>query len=202
MEYRYDLINHLIQKHGYTRYLEIGTQNSICGSNVKCKFKFGVDPNPIQRINGDFNEHFIMKSDDFFNNNELEKLGPLSVDLVFIDGLHTYEQVRKDFINSTKITHDKSCIVLHDCLPTTEERAKSFDEGGIWNGDCYRLIQDLEDSGTKFYIADFDQGCAVIYRKDINRFESKNQNLSFQEWQSKLKNKTILNANDIINLSL
>lgn len=199
MEYRYDLINHLIQKHGYKSYLEVGTQNSICGSNVKCEYKVGVDPNPINRIKGDFDKHFKMTSDSFFEFNK-EKF-----DIIFIDGLHTYEQVRKDFINSVNCLSDTGCIVLHDCLPTTEERAKSFNEGGVWNGDCYRFIQDLDESEIKFYIADFDQGCAVFYEHDIykaNHFFPNNSNLSLKDWQSKLKTKTILKANDIINLSV
>lgn len=196
MEYRYDLINHLIQKHGYKSYLEIGTQNSICGSNVKCDRKVGVDPNPIQRLPYDFNQHFTVTSDYYFSQQVS------NFDIIFIDGLHTYNQVKKDFINSLKCLNENGCIVLHDCLPTTEERAKSFDEGGIWNGDCYRFIQDLEDSKIKFYIADFDQGCAVVYKKDIKPIKSNNSNLSFKDWKSKLKTKTILKSNDIINLSM
>lgn len=199
MEFRYDLINFLITKHRYKNYLEIGTQNSICGSNVKCELKVGVDPAPIDRVEGDFDTHNTMTSDSFFNYNKSK------FDIIFIDGLHTYEQVRKDFVNSIDCLNEGGCIVLHDCLPTTEERAKSFNEGGIWNGDCYRFIQDLEDVKIKFYIADFDQGCAVVYKSDILKRPapfSQNEDLNFYEWQSKLSTKTILKSNDIINLSL
>ncbi len=199
MEFRYDLINFLITRHRYKRYLEIGTQNSICGLNVVCAHKTGVDPAPIQRLPGDFNCFIKMTSNDFFKQDQRFKS-----DIVFIDGLHTYKQVLTDFFNSYNILSDNGCIVLHDCLPTTSERAKSFNDGGVWNGDCYRFIQDLEDSGIKFYIADFDQGCAVVYKSDLIGKEIKriNANLTFEQWQTKLKTKTILKSNDIINLSL
>lgn len=196
MEFRYDLINFLITKHRYKSYLEIGTQNSVCGSNVVCDYKVGIDPNPIQRIDGDFNKHFKCTSDYYFaHNNE-------TFDIIFIDGLHDYGQVSKDYLNSTIRLNDGGCIVLHDCLPTTEERAKSFNEGGIWNGDCYRFVQDLEVSRVKFYIADFDQGCTVVFKSDMNPIRFKNSELTFTEWKSKLSTKTILKSNDIINLSL
>jgi len=199
MEFRYDLINFLITKHRYKSYLEIGTQNSVCGSSVVCERKVGVDPSPIQRLPNDFNLHFGNESNLFFDNNKE------TFDIIFIDGLHTYEQVKQDFLNACDFLSDNGCIVLHDCLPTTSERAKSFNEGGIWNGDCYRFIQDLEDVKIKFYIADFDQGCAVVYKSDM-AFKyfpySSNENLTFSQWQSKLSTKTILKSNDIINLSL
>lgn len=196
MEFRYDLINFLITKHRYKNYLEIGTQNSICGSSVVCDYKVGIDPNPIQRIDGDFQNHHTTTSDLFFESNIDE------FDIIFIDGLHVYEQVKKDFINAIKVLKNGGCIVLHDCLPSTEERSKSFADGGLWNGDCYRFVQDLEDSRVKFYIADFDQGCTVVFKSDMKPIRFKNSELTFTEWQSKLSTKTILKSNDIINLSM
>lgn len=188
MNFRYELINSLIEKNGYKNYLEIGTQNSVNGAAVKCEWKTGVDPAPISRIDGDFQNHFLYTSDAFFDYNSDE------FDIIFIDGLHTYEQVYRDLINSINCLSNNGCIVLHDCLPTTEERAKSFKDGGIWNGDCYRLIQDLEDFKIKFSIYDFDQGCTVVYKKDLIGIDikQKNFNLSFSDWESKLKNKNII----------
>ncbi len=188
MQFRYELINHLIDKHGYKNYLEIGTQNSINGAAINCEWKTGVDPNPLNRIDGDFKNHHKTTSDDFFSYNVD------MFDIVFIDGLHAYDQVYKDLINSLEFLYNGGCIVLHDCLPTTEERAKSFKDGGMWNGDCYRLIQDLEEAKIKFSIYDFDQGCAVVYKKDLIGIDIKQNNfkLSFSDWQSKLKNKNII----------
>ena len=40
-----------------------------------------------------------------------------SFDCVFIDGLHTYNQVKKDIHNSLKYLNINGIIMLHDCLP-------------------------------------------------------------------------------------
>ena len=74
-------------------YLEIGCdQNDVFNSiPVIHSNKIGVDPN-----SGGSHK---MTSDDFFKQNDK------SFDVIFIDGLHTYEQTQKDIINSLKINY-------------------------------------------------------------------------------------------------
>ena len=50
-----------------------------------------------------------MTSDKFFKDNE-------KFDIIFIDGLHTFEQTIKDIDNSIKFLRDKGVILIHDCL--------------------------------------------------------------------------------------
>ena len=37
-------------------------------------------------------------------------------DIIFIDGLHHYEQVKKDIFNSLEILNSNGIILMHDCL--------------------------------------------------------------------------------------
>ena len=53
----------------------------------------------------------ISLSDDFF------KTSKDKFDVIFIDGLHTYDQVRRDVINSIKHLKEGGYIALHDMLP-------------------------------------------------------------------------------------
>ena len=55
MKTRFEIINELIKKHNYESYLEIGTQQSVSGSQVNCDFKVGVDPAPLKRENNETN---------------------------------------------------------------------------------------------------------------------------------------------------
>ena len=64
------------------KYLEIGCQNDLCFNSIITNNKIGVDPNAGGTIK--------TTSDDFFNNNED------FYDVIFIDGLHEYDQCRKD----------------------------------------------------------------------------------------------------------
>ena len=83
-------------------------------------------------------------SDDFFAAHNLELLLDGSFDLAFIDGLHIYEQVLKDFINLEKIAAPDSIIMIHDCLPldrrTSERQRKTI----FWSGDVWKIIPCLK----------------------------------------------------------
>ena len=83
--FRWDLIAYLIKKYNYTNYLEIGCDRDQLFSKVKIQNKIGVDP---------FSGGTVRKTSDkfFLENNE-------KFDIVFIDGLHIYSQVKKDILS-------------------------------------------------------------------------------------------------------
>ena len=59
---RWDLLNYLIRKFEYKKYLEIGVQSGLCFENVRCEHKVGVDPN-------ENHVKFKTTSDEFFKQN-------------------------------------------------------------------------------------------------------------------------------------
>lgn len=167
---RTDLLNHLVEKYNLQRYLEIGVQ--VPGLNfdkIKCAYKVGVDPD------ADAHAAFCMTSDDFFdlakNGSDTESgeyigLRPLyTFDLIFIDGLHTAEQVKKDFENALKILSPNGFIVLHDCNPLQEEHTivPRPKPRGHWNGDVYKFAANLL---CKKVTVDIDNGCLVYRNTD------------------------------------
>ncbi len=168
---RYEIINFIIEKNNYKSYLEIGYQDGICYSNIKIDDKNAVDPFPRKKED----TLFIMTSDDFF------KLNKKKYDIIFIDGLHTYEQVKKDFENSLKNLNKDGTIVLHDMNPcdvlfngrviTGEERSISFNEGGQWNGDCFKLVIDIYNGlyDYEYFTVDSDQGCLILNKNKKRR---------------------------------
>ena len=88
---RISIINDLITKYDFKSYLEIGVRNTFeCFDLINCETKDGVDPSPRHpEVN------FPVTSDVFFANLKPEK----KYDLIFIDGLHLFEQVIKDVNN-------------------------------------------------------------------------------------------------------
>ena len=92
---RTDIINRLIEKHKYKSYLEIGIGDAVNYRLINCENKSNVDP-CFDNYDSQATAMVINRctSDEFFSKNT-EKF-----DIIFIDGLHEYEQVYRDIINS------------------------------------------------------------------------------------------------------
>ncbi len=88
------LLNALIEKYNLKSYLEIGVQNKANNYNkIICPVKVGVDP----AVND--SEIRGMTSDEYFE--AIKNNNPAPVfDLIFLDGLHHADQVKRDFENS------------------------------------------------------------------------------------------------------
>jgi hypothetical protein len=165
---RTDLLNHLAEKYNLQRYLEIGVQDPAQNfDKIICPYKSGVDPDPKS---GAF---FEMTSDEFFDYWKDVEADPF--DIIFIDGLHTAEQVKKDFENALKILSPNGFIVLHDCNPQKEEhtivpRPKST---GHWNGDVYRFALYMTYWAWDYrpYVVDIDNGCLVFHRGEHDFYQ-------------------------------
>lgn len=88
---------------------------------------------------------FPLTSDDFFEQHDLRKvIGKETFDLAFIDGLHLFEQVLKDFINLERYAGKDSVILMHDCLPIAPIVAERERCTGFWTGDVWRIIPCLK----------------------------------------------------------
>ena len=149
---RLDLINYVIEKNKYNYYLEIGCHNNEVFDKIKIK-KIGVDP-----ISGG---NFRGTSDKFFAQNKS------NFDCIFIDGLHEYDQVKKDIINSIKFLNKNGIIILHDCLPPSITHQRVPRTRYSWNGDVWKAIVEARTwKDVDIYTVLSDQGLGVIINKD------------------------------------
>ena len=167
MKTRTDLLNHLASKYQLKRYLEIGVQNPAQNfDKIQCEEKVSVDPDPKA------NATFRCTSDYFFTSTEVKnkmmKNNEPMFDLIFIDGLHTAEQVKKDFENALKILSPNGFIVLHDCNPLKEEHTivPRPTPTGHWNGDVWKLAAAMYGyDNLNRATVDIDNGC-MVFRND------------------------------------
>ncbi len=159
---RYDIINHLIKKNNYKSYLEIGTQSrSNCFDKIECDFKYCVDPDPNAKAD------FVGTSDEFFEQNNHYKMPSKPLyDTIFIDGLHTEEQVYKDIINSLSLLSENGIIVCHDMLPIDEKSQRVPRETKVWMGNCWKAFVKLRAlrSDLEMRTINTDCGCGLIKR--------------------------------------
>jgi hypothetical protein len=181
--FRWDLIQFLIDKYEYSSYLEIGCDKDQSFSKIEISHKVGVDP-----ISGGT----IRKtSNDFFRTNKKK------FDLIFIDGLHHYEQVIKDIDNAIDILNDNGHILVHDCLPRTIAHQAIPRYRGSWNGDVWKAIVDLRTrKNLEVFTCEIDFGVGIIQKKNnskilelkINNFK----NLKFKDYFH--RNKEFMNV--------
>ncbi len=156
---RIEIIQNIINKKNYKKYLEIGCDRNENFSQINIDKKVGVDPSRGGTIR--------MTSDDFFQENKNK------FDIIFLDGLHTYEQTIKDINNSLKIISDEGVILIHDCLPKKIWNQIVPRMYGHWNGDVWKAIvhsRTYENVDTYTCIA--DHGIGIIFkRKNRNLLE-------------------------------
>jgi len=149
---RWEVLNWIAKKKKYRKYLEIGNRDPKRNlDKIVCKDKTGVDPYPRGTCD------YKMTSDDFFEQNKRH------YDLIFIDGLHTGEQVAIDICNALKILSDDGTIVLHDCNPPTEWHQREKNDEGPWNGTTWKGYMHYRNCLTlKMCVVDEDWGLGVI----------------------------------------
>ena len=170
--FRWDLIEYLINKYKYSDYLEIGCDQDQLFSKVRIKNKTGVDP-----ISGG---NIRKSSDEFFRENKNK------FDIIFIDGLHTYNQVKKDILNSINCLKDEGIVLVHDCMPDSLSKQAVPRYRMSWNGDVWKAIVDLrQNENLEIYTCKIDQGIGVIKKKrnsSILKIEKNIKDLKFKDY--------------------
>src|SRR4051794_13425040 len=145
-------------------YLEIGTHKGDSLKQFPDADAVCVDPG--FEVEGDVlfkrprTFFFQTTSDDFFASYRAQELLGSPIDIAFIDGMHRFENVLRDFIQVEREVHADSLIVLHDCLPPhpamtwrrpNEREALLRAAPGLpappenaWTGDVYKILEALK----------------------------------------------------------
>ena len=154
---RTQIIQKIINQQKYKSYLEIGCDNDENFSKIIIDKKTGIDPLKGGTLR--------MTSDKFFEKNNK------NFDLIFLDGLHTYEQTIKDIDNSLRYLNINGVILIHDCLPTKIWNQIVPRIYGHWNGDVWKAIVHTRTyDHTDTYTCVADHGIGIIFkRKNMNR---------------------------------
>ena len=104
-------------------------------------------------------------------------------DCIFIDGLHSYNQVKKDIVNSLKSLNQNGVIFIHDCLPNNILDQAIPRPKFIWNGDVWKAIVEFRTLDyVDTYTCNADMGIGII----LKRKNKKKLNLDIKDF-SKLK---------------
>jgi hypothetical protein len=151
-------------------YLEIGTCEGRSVARFQCDVlcidpKFVIELSPLRDRKRAF--FFQMGSDEFFKAHRVRDFFPGGPDICFLDGMHRFEYLLRDFINVEATCHRNSIILMHDCLPSNErmaERVNRLDESedistrSAWTGDVWRILTVLKRHRPDLRVMQLDCG--------------------------------------------
>jgi hypothetical protein len=149
-------------------YFEIGVGSGGSLSQASCA-SIAIDPKILAAKEAIGNKpqcHFYqMSSDEFFAQPRLRRIFPAQIDFAFLDGLHHFEVLLRDFINTERFCALDAAIVLHDCVPYNCEVAerhhqpeKRMDKRyqSHWAGDVWKIIEILRRHRPDLCMTVFD----------------------------------------------
>ena len=176
---RLDIVQNIIKKKNYKKYLEIGCFDDELFNYINCEKKVGVDPvsgGTVRKTS----DQFFSDNNDYF-------------DCIFIDGLHEYKQVRKDILNSLKFLNQGGLILLHDCLPNNYFEQAIPRCQWTWNGDVWKaIVESRKSKDIDVYTCYADYGIGVIIKRpNRNLLETSNKDsasLKFEDYFHNHKN--------------
>jgi hypothetical protein len=141
---------------GASRYLEVGVYGGATFLNVQLPTKDAVDP-AFQFDTAPFATEsvrfFPMASNEFFTSAHPRP----QYDIIFLDGLHTFEQTFRDFLVTLPLSHEQTVWLIDDTLPSDPysalpdqshsytERQKAGAPGNPWHGDVYKVVCAIHD---------------------------------------------------------
>lgn len=140
-----------------TAYLEIGVAGGGTLALARCP-AIGIDP--AFQLKGDFVANrsathlFQIPSDDFFATHDVRTFFPGGIDLALLDGMHLFEFLLRDLINTERYCKTDSVIALHDCWPINAQMAEREHDPQArtdlatrawWTGDVWKLLPILRE---------------------------------------------------------
>lgn len=134
--------------HGATSaewYLEIGTETGKSLVPVQSN-TISIDPNYRLRydvMGSKTTVHlFQLTSDAFFMTDFLAR-NDIRIGVAFLDGMHEFEFLLRDFINVERASRPDGTIFAHDCMPANRIQARR-DHASLktrfWTGDVWKLL--------------------------------------------------------------
>jgi len=165
---RLELLNLIARMTNARDYLEIGVAEGNTLANVIAPNRTGVDPAPrYYAMNAErlaaikAMEVHESESDHFFAHNTR------TFDLIFVDGLHLYEQAMKDLLNALDVLNPGGFVLVHDLVPLEAAHAARNRTTELWNGDVWKVVFDLwrHHKNVGYFVMDDDAGVGVLWKK-------------------------------------
>lgn len=145
-----EFLDQLHQSMTFDWYLEVGCRQGRTFGPTKSN-TIAVDPffRAESNIINAKRRLFVFQetSDDFFATGFL-KANKIQLGFAFLDGMHLFEFLLRDFMNTEANSSPDGVIAMHDCVPFKEVMTtRDLDNipRGPWSGDVWKLIPILQE---------------------------------------------------------
>ncbi len=169
-----DIVKYLSDRNGYRSYLEICTASTGREFAKIDPSRFDICHRLMYRCPDDFTDGLaidfrIATLDSTPCVEELHRQGR-RYDIILVDPWHEYDSSYRDLKNAISLVSDNGSIVVHDCLPPTDDIISPTFTPGSWCGVTFMAYIDLvtQNKALRYRTIDTDFGCGVIQLcKDI-----------------------------------
>ena len=182
---RSDVIGRFLSTFYSPAYLEIGVNRGETFHNIKAARKVAVDPEFLFDVTAyavpgttDFHQ---TTSDEYFASEAGRKA---RFDVIYLDGLHTFEQTLRDLMNAILSLNKDGVIIIDDVLPNSYDASlpditqvaalrhqapavgATWSTDGSWMGDVYKLVFFIETFMQRWSYATVaeNHGQTVLWR--------------------------------------
>ena len=184
---RHEVNQEILSLYERPAYLEIGVDQGVTFRAIEAARKVAVDVQfafdwKLAAVRPE-NAHCTykeMSSDEYFFKDRNDEM----FDVIFIDGLHTYEQTLRDLMNACCSLKRSGAIIIDDVFPTSYaaslpdlEFSRKFwkatnNPDGSWMGDVFRLVFFIEafmPSFSYFTVAE-NHGQLIMWQEPRSEF--------------------------------
>jgi hypothetical protein len=162
--FKYEIINELIRKRGYRRYLEICTPSTGHRFSKIDWRSLHVRHRLMYRCPANFNDR-----SEVTYRSETENIKGLipaqaQYDMVFVDPWHTYDCSIRDLREGFARLRRGGTMIVHDCCPPSEKLVSPQVRNGLWCGLTYCAYVDfvLSTASVSHQTVDTDFGCGIV----------------------------------------
>lgn len=178
---RPDVVQGILDLYDRPAYLEVGVNAGETFHALRARHKVAVDPtflfdvDAARRADPDADYHEV-PSDEYFGS----IIAPGTFfDVIYLDGLHTFEQTLRDLVNALDHLTPKGVVVIDDVRPPSylaslPDRANYFEVRNVvrvtdksWMGDVYRLVWFIDTffQGLTYRTVANNHGQSVVWRQ-------------------------------------
>lgn len=179
---RWDVIQALLNRFDHPRYIEVGVSTGSTFHRLDAAHKVAVDPKfrfdweQEQRDRGPATEYHQVTSDEYFGSIVTDEN---QFDVIYLDGLHTFEQTLRDLTNALAHLAPRGVIVIDDVRPPSYHaslasqanyhklRVHVNDTRLAWMGDVYKVVWMIDTffQSLQYRTISNNHGQAVIWRE-------------------------------------
>jgi len=170
-----DIIHFLSDQYGYQSYLEIctpttgGLYHKINRSKFRTchRLMYRTPPSFDDGMDVNFRSHHAGTTDLI----ETIQAFALRYDILLVDSFHLYSLSYRDMADALDLVTHRGSVVVHDCLPPSEDLISAEFVPGAWCGVSFMAFIDFvkDRHGLTYTTVDTDYGCGIIRKSDAEQ---------------------------------